>query len=281
MMTVNRIHLAVLTCLLLLIPNAGSADKDLTHELYAKSGLKKQIELLPSNMQAQFAQDFHFQQMPREVSSEIKALVAQCFAAKNLEPIVLKHIEARMSPGVMRAVMDWLDSPLGKKCTKLEGAASTPEAVAGIQAFALELQDSPPSPDRLRLIRTFDAATRSTEAAVTITMNMELAIRTAFLTSFPPEAETSVAEIMEEIKRNQPQLEAMLHPQVVINLLYAYRSLSNSELEEYIEFATSDMGKNYHAATLDAIRNALLDASLRFGRSMVDLFRHIGKQSEA
>ena len=50
--------------------------------------------------------------------------------------MVLRRIQNHVSQDDLQPVLQWLDSPLGKKCVELEDAASTPEAFKEMDEFA-------------------------------------------------------------------------------------------------------------------------------------------------
>jgi len=85
---------------------------------------------------------------------------------------------------------------------------------------------------------------------------------------------------MGQIEKTRPHLEAAMKSQVVVTFLYTYRSLSNSELEKYIEFAGSEIGLKYHRTTIAGFKKALIDGSIRWGNSIGELLEDTNKQSE-
>ncbi len=268
-----------IVALLILPATAGaeSPEKSLANELYVKSGLEEQIRQKPRVLQAVFDELFERYNVSEQVSQivylKIRRLIAESYAEENFKKIIIKLIEDQMSQDEMLRGIAWLNSPLGQKCTYLEGAASTPAAMAAMQVFVKRLNKSPVAPSRLKLIEKLESANKATETAVEVVMNMQLALTTAVAASLPPTRQEQLRELQEEIEGIRSEIEAVIHQQVILGFLYTYRSLSDPELEKYIEFATSDTGVKYHYVVYAGIKKALVDGSTRFGKSVVKAFQ--------
>ncbi len=252
-----------------------TAAMSVAHALYIKSGVKEQIRHLPRALQAGFdqlrTQDTRFQKIPQEVYADIRGRIAEAFVTENFNEIILQNIEAQMSHHEMQGILNWFNSPLGKKCMQLLNTSSTPKATAEIQAFVKKSQESPPPSARMELMRELASATKMIETTVEIAVNTRLAIETAHAMSSPSTGQKPFSKIFEEVDRIRPQLEPMIRQQLVPGLIYIYRSLSDAELRQYIAFAKSSVGMKYYATIADGIREALLDGSIRFGSSMADM----------
>ncbi len=261
--------------------SAQGPEKDLAHEIYIRSGLEEQLRQLPFAIHAGFFQAVNQDNqslripIPREVYLSIERLIAESFAAENIKEIVLGEIETQMSIDEMRRLLNWLDSPFGKKCTQLEKAASTPDAEAVIQKYSIYLQKFPPSPSLLKRMQELESASKTTENIIEIGLNTQLAIITALAKSFPTVEKRSIPEIMEEIEKHRPQFEAEAYQQVINRFLYTYRFLSNSELEQYIEFSKSNIGIKYEDSIYTGLNKALIDGSTKLGYSIEDVYKDV------
>ncbi|MFC1821653.1 DUF2059 domain-containing protein [Thermodesulfobacteriota bacterium] len=264
--------------------DAQTTGKKLLNEIYVKSGLEKQIQQIPSNMQAGFDQeimhDKNFRSLSRDYLSNIRGLIKKAYSSKDLKKTIVDQIEANITQDDIKEIIKWLDSPLGKKCTKLEEAISTTEALNEIKLFAAKVQESPPSADRIKLIQKLDSSLKYTETNVTISMNMQFALDAAIETSLPIENQKPLSEILERIKKRRPHIEAEMKPRIIVTLIYTYRSLSNFELEEYIKFAGSKLGVKYQRTVIEGIKNGLVSGSFKLGKSIGELMEETNKQFE-
>ncbi len=284
-MFIKRFPLVVIFFLFVFAASAQGTEAGLADELYVRSGLEKQMQQMPLMIQAGFDQavinDVNLKRLPRETIAEMRSLIKESFEPESIKKTILKEITADLVQDDMKKVMEWLNSPLGRKCTKLEEAASTPEAFYEMQVFSRKIQESPPSSDRLVLLRNLDSAVGATETSLAIALKIQFAVATAIVTSLPVEKQPSFSTIIEEIERTRPQVEAAVRSQTLLGFLYAYASLTDSELQKYIDFGTSEIGTKYHKVTVSGMEKALLDGSIKWGDSIGTLLKDLDKQSEA
>jgi hypothetical protein len=275
-----RLKICLWVILVSLLPITGYAQtqKDSpVQELYVKSGLKKQLEQLPFIIQAAFEQagqeDDSVRKLPNNIISTIKASVQEAFAPAILKEALLPELREKLTAQDIKKVLNWLDSPLGKKCTQLEEAASTPEALAEMEKYADRMQNSPPTAQRLNILRKLDSAIKATKSNVEMAINTQVAVALAILTTFPLEQQGSPEDILREVGKNRPNLEAAVREQVLISLLYTYKSLTDNEIQQYIEFATSPIGSKYHSVATAALNKAFLGGSIRWGKKIGDAIK--------
>ena len=284
-MSIKRFPLVVILFLFVFAASAQGTEEGLADELYVRSGLEKQMQQMPLMIQAGFDQavvnDVNLKELPRETIAEMRSLIKESFEPESIKKTILKKITADLVQDDMKKVMEWLNSPLGRRCTKLEEAASTPEAFYEMQVFARKIQESPPSSDRLVLLQNLDSAVGATETSLAIALKIQFAVATAIVTSLPAEEQPSFSTIIGEIERNRPQVEAAVRSQTLLGFLYAYASLTDSELQKYIDFGTSEIGTKYHKVTVSGVEKALLDGSIKWGDSIGALLKDLDKQSEA
>jgi hypothetical protein len=271
---------------LLMLPVIAHAQNqnELIQSLYLKSGIDKQVRQLPlliqSSVEQAFEKDERINDLPRHTKSAISGSVQEAFSPERIKKTIIKEVKSSMTVKDLDTVLAWLDSPLGKKCTRLEEAASTPETLAEVKKFAARLKQSPPAARRLNILRRLDAAVKATQTNVEIAMNTQLAVAFAVVKSLPQEQQGPLKDIAAQMEKNRPQVETAMKSQTLLFALYTYQSLSNAELEKYIRFATSPAGTKYHGATISGFKKALLNGSISWGKSIADILNQSGRQSE-
>lgn len=252
--------------------------------LYVKSGMDKQIKQLPLLIQTSVDQaleeDDRINQMPRNVKLAISSSVQESFVLDHFKEIIIKEVKETLTPKDLDTVMAWLESPIGKKCTAFEEAASSPEVLPEIQKFASQLEKSPPEPERIDILKRLDAAVKSTETNVEIAMNTQLAVAVAIVASLPLEQQAPMDDIVAELEKTRPQIETIMRSQTLLFALYTYQDLTNAELEKYIAFAISPSGTKYHVSTISGFKKALLDGSFKWGESIAKILEQLKTQSE-
>ena len=276
--------LMILLCLSPVVAYAQNQNDALIQALYVKSGLEKQVEQVPLLIRAGLDQEVlendRIKRMPRKAIAAISGALQEAFAPDSLKKTILGEVRENLTIEDVTKVLEWLDSPIGRKCTQLEEAASTPEALVEIQQYAAQLQNSTPTADRLRILRKLDSALKATETNVEIAINIQLGVAAAIIALLPLEQQRPLADIPAEIEKNRPHIEAVMRQQTLVFLLYAYRSITNAELERYIEFATSPTGSKYHVVAISGLKKALLDGSIKWGEAIANILKQLASQPE-
>ena len=266
-------------------PADSQADKNpLVQELFAKSGLDQLIERLPMIVQQglhqAFAQDENLKKLPAQTFQEIMDAAASAYESQKLRNIMLRSFAGKMDDAEIRSVIQWLDSPTGVKCTDLEKQSLTAEAFQELSRFAEEIQKKPPRPERLKLIGELDRATKATATSVEIFINSNLAVATAVTLSLPQENSTLLSEFKKKLETGKAAIENALQEQTRISLLYTYRSLSDREIKEYIDIATSPAGSKFNAVGIEAFQKAMVDGGMDFGQAVASVFRTVNQKKE-
>lgn len=276
---------AILLSLLPIISYAQDQHDALVQELYLKSGLEKQLEQTPLLMQAGFDQaareDDPIQKMPKNLAAAMRASIREAFAPESLKKAVLPELKENLTVQDIKEILAWLNSPLGKNITRLEEAASTPGAMAEMDRYAARIKKSPPTAERLDVLRKLDAATKGTESAVEMVINTQAAVASAINATLPLKQQRPLKDIKRELEKSRPQLEAQMRSQALIVLLYTYRSLPVAQIQQYIEFLTSPAGSKYESVTNAALQKAILDGSIKWGEAIGKAIKQMKKQSAA
>ena len=273
--------------ILLLVPlcsHAADRDNAMVQELFSKSGLEKQLNHLPLSIQAAFEQAEqqvrYLRSLPKRVTEIIKTQARESFRPESLKPIILGELAGKLSSSDMRKVLAWLNTPLGKKCTRLEEAASSPEAYAEIQEYAASLKKTAPTATRLDALKKFDSAARITETGIDTVMSMQVAVAFAITATLPTEQQMSLERIAAEIEKNRPEIEPDIAAQTLVSLLYTYRSLTDAELREYTAFVSSPAGVKYHDIASDALKKAIMNGSFAWGTAIGEALKEERKRSD-
>ncbi len=266
-------------------PADSQDDKNpLVQELFAKSGLDQLIERLPMIVQQglhqAFAQDENLKKLPAQTLEEIMDAAASAYESQKLRNIMLRSFAGKMNDAEIRSVIQWLDSPTGVKCTDLEKQSLTAEAFQDLSRFAEEIQKKPPRPERLKLIGELDRATKATATSVEIFINSNLAVATAVTLSLPQENSTLLSEFKKKLETGKAAIENALQEQTRVSLLYTYRSLSDSEIKEYIDIATSPAGSKFNAVGIEAFQKAMVDGGMDFGQAVAKVFGNVNPKRE-
>jgi hypothetical protein len=82
-------------------------------------------------------------------------------------------------------------------------------------------------------------------------------------------------------EKQRPALEVSMRPMVHAQILYTYRSLSTAELKQYIREIGSGPGKKFYSVSQTAYEKALIEASARSSRSILEAVKNMDKETDA
>lgn len=178
---------------------AQNANDALVRQLYGKSGLQIQVNQIPGAVQQAFDQrlgaDRSAQYLERKVISSLRKSLQSVFVPAIMEKTILKELAARLSNDHIKQALTWLDSPPGRKITRLEEKTATPEAMREFAPFVQSLRSKPPSQKRVLTIARLDKATKATQTTTDVTIASALATVAAFGAISPIQREIGRAHV--------------------------------------------------------------------------------------
>jgi hypothetical protein len=218
---------------------SGAETQALDH-LLERSGLRVQLESLSAGIRVQFLRGRG--RLSGQDRLTIDQIVSERFAAEALYARISREFARHLDAAKMAKALAWYDSPLGKRITGLELAALVfdggPRAVA-------DLENDRPSPQRLALIECLDAGGGASETTVDVTMAIVRSLMRAFRPALPAVARPNLGQLEEELVRTRNRTLEQIRDACLVSMLLAYRTLSDHELEQYVQFVESEAGLWY------------------------------------
>lgn len=281
----NRIILAILTMSLLCCQPATAAQlisisstdshpsaKTLARELMIKSGLNKQLKNTPDQLKASVDNDLRntdfYEQIPQYKIDQINSIISTSFNPELILSIVTAHIESELAPDDIRSVLAWLDSPLGKKLTRLEEIASTPEAYKEMMSVIPALKKAPDYDERIKLMYEIDKSVKATEMVIERKLNNFEVTITAMSSAFPEMNLPSVEQIKNNFKTNHDAIAQSISREITLTTLYTFRNVSREDIEKYIAFMKTDYGKKYHGVIHEGTSKAFAICGKKLGEAV-------------
>ena len=264
-----RYRLAAVLVAMSLLGSAYAQDtpasqEALIEQVITLSGLQEQVDQIPAQVQATL------QQMQSGVDPQAYAaanrMLPQAYRRDALHQSVKTVFRRQFNQEKLSQVLAWLSSPLVRKITRLEGEAAKPEALQDMQAFAASLPSNPPSPRRSTLIEQLDETTDATKLAVDTGIAQADAMVTAFDAMQPPEKRSPPKERERTLQLMRQQAREPTQQFIRQLLLFSYRTLTDEEVQQYLGFYQSDVGRWFHGLAGDALREAMVEASARAGQ---------------
>jgi hypothetical protein len=234
-----------------------------TLDLYRLSGLESQI----ASMEFQIIESISIQtqRLPKDVRRTLIDSIGEQFDSGAVRSAGLAGMEEGRRPARAKAALEWLQSPVGLRITKLEEAASTPDGMAALQAYARTLAEKPPSKQRVAFAERLDAVTHGTNLALDAAVGSNLVIAAVINATRPVPERLKLEDLRAVIEAQREQLRPILQQLTLVSYLYMYSELPEGDLDRYIEFLESDSGAWYQALASKAVLESLISLSARIG----------------
>jgi hypothetical protein len=138
--------------------NGVSTAPATVDEILELSGARAQLAGLASQLGAGYLLPRRHQLDARD-AARVARIIEQHFAPERFYLAIHDELGRRVEREQLDAMAAWFRSPLGRRVTELEIAASKPEAAPAAVAFAARLKTSPAAPARLELVQRLDWVT--------------------------------------------------------------------------------------------------------------------------
>jgi hypothetical protein len=229
------------------------AAEDLVLKLYQESGIQMGMRQLPAAFNAYLAQQ---PDIPPVVTRAFQTAIHETLDSNRTDSTFLARLGPALNEPTTKAALTFLKTKTGRTVTEAERFATTPEGAIAMQKF---LRDAPPEidPARADLLRVLDTATRSSEMAAYEGLAIAHGILLAFDEARPEGERLGSDAIWAEIKKDEAQTMFNAKQETLLYFQYAYRAVTKEELREYLEFAISEHGSEYHRVFLRVYALAL------------------------
>lgn len=246
-------------------------QKALVRDLIKVSGLQHEIHQLPLQILAGF--DRQKQKLTVEQHAAVRQAFASSFEASWLEQQITQQLESSLSQEVIAGSLKWFRSDLGRKVTALEIASSNPDTPKELEAFAKQMEKSPPAAERLQLIRRADQASNGTEFILDVSEALVLSMASAYEATLPAAQRQGLETLRSQLAHQREISRQQVRRLVWVSMLRSYRNLPEEELRQYVEFLESEEGLRLYTQTGIAFKGALQTGMMRAGRAMMDILK--------
>jgi len=241
----------------------------LAAEIMEKSGINSQLEMIPGIIKSDF---IRAQKQSTIISSAVAMDVVQiinaAFYPGKLQLTLKKGLEAGLNEEEVKFLLQWFESPLGQTITALEAKSSSRASVNRMLALKNELQKTTYGVRRIELVKGLNEVIKSTEFAVNMILNVQIATSMAMLSIISPADDAAHENVLNQILMTRPELEKSMDEQIFLRYLYLYRVLKNSEIDAYITFAETAAGQKFNQIISTSLTEAMTSAGRETGNAI-------------
>jgi Domain of unknown function (DUF4124)/Uncharacterized protein conserved in bacteria (DUF2059) len=200
----------------------------------------------------------------------VARIIAQHFAPERFFVAIHDELGRRVEREQLDAMAAWFRSPLGRRVSELEIAASKPEAAApAIAAFAERLKTSPAAPARLELVQRLDWVTGTSTDTTDLALVIARTGARAFATAVAADRRIRAGLVERRVEEMRAQMGTMMTNMALAHMLYVYNPLTDAELNAYVDFLASPAGRVYNRTSHVALLRAVRDAADRTATEIV------------
>jgi len=205
-------------------------------------------------------------QLPPMVANTIGNIVSSGFNSVDIEQQIINDLQASLTDAQLQAVHDWYETPVARKISSAEIAASEPSAWQEIQARASELNSQYKGTRRADMFDRFDRAARATESAVDTTIAVQLGLATA-MAAFSSDS-ANYEQLRQRIEGQRSMLRGVVGQQVYDSYLYTYQNIGAQEMDLYLQFLESSAGSAFSKVVTNSIQQAITEPVETIGKQM-------------
>jgi hypothetical protein len=242
--------------------SAESNKAGLVSALMHQSGMDTQIELIPQQVKAGI-RDSERQGAPIDVVIQDKMVDA--IDTRSLNQSVQDYMVEEMSLDEIQQVLSWLASPLGKRVVAMEISASQPDTM--MKMFEVYKTEQA-RPDRLERIQRIDEAVLSKERTKDLMVNIQVFFGMAMAAESGAMQRASYGQTRYNMEQAMAPMWGELDQVVTMMYLFTYQGLSDAELDQYVEFTESPVGRKYNQVLYEGLSDAFTNAGKSLRQSL-------------
>lgn len=225
--------------------------------LFELTGTRRQVTGLTQRLAREFRPGKG--QLPASAEATIERVVAESFTPDAVTRLAREEFARGLDRTRLEAKLSWLRSPLGHRIAALEMATAEPDQDRRLAQFARQLASTPASERRHQLIERLDWVSGGSDVSADIAAALSSSIARAVAASTPGGPPISRRQIDSQTDEIRATTAGRVRQATVVSMLYTYRTLTDEELERYVEFESTEAGRWYNGL----LRRALLAALTR------------------
>lgn len=270
----KRLLLFVTIFTLLCLPDSVLSEElsQLTlNKLMDLSGLNKQVAEFPGMVSAGIDQaKAQGGPMPDAESEDVTRAIENAFEPAGILTMVGAEIRQNISETDGIDLLVWYESELGRKITKAEESASTPEAYQEMLGLAQSLLQEA---ERVSLAKKIEELVNATDMLMALQEKVQISVITAISTLMNPEnSANEINAFKAQISAQQQQMRAQMKQIVILSYVYSYKDLELDVLEQYTRFLNKPVTMKFNDSVMQGMKDSLNQSIEKMASSLADTY---------
>lgn len=197
----------------------------------------------------------------------------EVFVHEEIFDTLVTRMTGQLSDAEVNDILAFLASDVGRTVTKMEIEAQDPSIADGVDLagaqIAADLKQK--APERIAAYQNMLDAIDAVESGVTTALNMNFAVLSGMAASGRMSYQMSEAEILALIAAQEDMIREQVRTSAMENAAFTYRDLTDDDLEAYVGFLASDVGRKLYSVMNSAADDIMAERGRAFGKRMLDL----------
>jgi len=269
----------VLTCCwtLVLADSQGLTISD----FLIKSGAEKQLEGMPLSLKIGLRKGLARAPNPDKKAQlafkRVESAIDKAYDKDKVMGLLQKRVKDAFSPEELKTMDTFLESTLGKRLTEAENIMAEEKEIKNIMKNSTTIiREAKQDPERLKIVQSLIETNGAIEKAVDSALDTSLATQIALFNATPGREMPSMEALKKNVEQQRFTLRGMMTQLILASSVYTYRSFSNAELKEYVEFASTPTGKKFSKVLSDSLRAVNKQCAEDMGEIAADTAKRSG-----
>lgn len=264
----SLLRCALLCHLLFQAGAARAAEQAGLLQLFEKAGVTRQANAMPDLVREALKEVSEHTLASDETARVWTDAAARAYAPQRIVSRLAERLAPAFTAEEQAELARFLDSGLGRKVVELEGSTQNADPEQ-LQAPLRRLQQNPKAgAARLSLYRDLDQATGGAESWVVERMNSVLVMEIALFAAAEQTASIKVRELKEKLEKDRDRLKEDAARGYAAAAAYAYRDLTDQELQDYIRVSQTPVWRKYTGEIIKGVDAVLLECAQAFTREL-------------
>jgi hypothetical protein len=251
LLTLSTLFVILLSLALPSMASKGLSDTEAQTFLH-DSGLDTLIASFPDTMQQQLNLK-RLTETNQLKFDEVQSAITQAAHSIQSRDLAINYLTTEADAENLKGAMVFLASPLGQRVAVEERAASTADAQLEMQAYAMQMAQTPPTAERIKLIQDLAGALNSDQLILTLMKGTFYSLLDITEALTPTMAESLKTGLDEEWSKLEPMLQSQFAEYMIMGAHFSYRNLPDADVKSYIDFLHTASGQAYWKAGIEII----------------------------
>ena len=263
MFTINKPFSLLFMLICLLSFSSAQASKSQTvDEILVAAGINKLIDASPKLAIAALKQSAFAVDEPK-VNSQLQAAFNSAFTTSSIHRDINNELSKTLEQKLADGYLWQLAVPSWQQFSKLERASSDPRNAKAMSEFSEQFKITPASSVRQALIERLDVANHTSAFSVDLKLSFFRSVFKAINPVMDPDMKIEAEEMATMQAEVRKSIEGDITHHVHNSYYYAFRELSDQQLEQYVTMSESETNRKSNQQLTKAIINAIDMASER------------------